>query len=144
MAGDQKDYDLVKKFLDAYENMDPQGMVDLSADTVKFHPADIAGVFDVDMTNTDFIVESLKPSVESINISEIETVKAGNLLHLKTMISAKLKTESNLKQLILVELLIKYSPKRVNYIIFCALSCTPFCAPLFILTIFDSWDLGFI
>ena len=57
MAGDQSDYDLVKKFLDAYENMDPQGMVDLSADTVKFHPADIAGVFDVDMTNTDFIVE---------------------------------------------------------------------------------------
>ena len=57
MAGDQKDYDLVKQFLDAYENMDPQGMVDLSADTVKFHPADAAGVFDVDMTNTDFIVE---------------------------------------------------------------------------------------
>ena len=57
MAGDQKDYDLVKKFLDAYENMDPQGMVDLSAETVKFHPADIGGVFDVDMTNTDFIAE---------------------------------------------------------------------------------------
>lgn len=57
MAGDQKDYDLVKQFLDAYENMDPQGMVDLSAETVKFHPADAAGVFDVDMTNTDFIVE---------------------------------------------------------------------------------------
>ena len=33
------------------------GDVVLSADTVKFHPADIAGVFDVDMTNTDFIVE---------------------------------------------------------------------------------------
>ncbi|MBT5406997.1 MAG: hypothetical protein HOL23_05430, partial [Gammaproteobacteria bacterium] len=33
MAGDQKDYDLVKTFLDAYENMDPQGMVDLSAET---------------------------------------------------------------------------------------------------------------
>jgi len=57
MAGDQKDYDLVKKFLHAYENMDPQGMVDLSAETVKFHPADIGGVFDVDMTNTDFIAE---------------------------------------------------------------------------------------
>ena len=25
--------------------------------TVKFHPADIAGTFDVDMTNTSFIVE---------------------------------------------------------------------------------------
>ena len=57
MAGDQKDYDLVKKFLDAYENMDPQGMVDLSAETVKFNPAEIGGVFDVDMTNTDFIAE---------------------------------------------------------------------------------------
>ena len=57
MAGDQKDADLAKKFMDAYENMDAQTMVDLSADTVKFHPADIGGVFDVDMTNTDFIVE---------------------------------------------------------------------------------------
>ncbi|WP_445733511.1 chorismate-binding protein [Mariniflexile sp.] len=49
---------------------------------------------------TDFIVESLKPSVESLEISDTETVKAGNLLHLKTMISAKLKSDSNLKQLI--------------------------------------------
>ena len=57
MIGDQKDSDLAKKFLDAYENMDAKLMVDLSADTVKFHPADIGGVFDVDMTNTDFIVE---------------------------------------------------------------------------------------
>ena len=57
MIGDQKDSDLAKKFLDAYENMDAQLMVNLSADTVKFHPADIGGVFDVDMTNTDFIVE---------------------------------------------------------------------------------------
>ena len=57
MIGDQKDSDLGKKFMDAYENMDAQLMVDLSADIVKFHPADIGGVFDVDMTNTDFIVE---------------------------------------------------------------------------------------
>ena len=57
MIGDQKDSELVKKFLDAYENMDAKLMVDLSADTVKFHPADIGGVFDLDMTNTDFIVE---------------------------------------------------------------------------------------
>ena len=54
MIGDQKDSDLAKKFMDAYEDMDAQLMVDLSADTVKFHPADIGGVFDVDMTNTDF------------------------------------------------------------------------------------------
>ena len=57
MIGDKKDSDLVKKFMDAYENMDAQLMTEYSADTVKFHPADIGGVFDVDMTNTDFIVE---------------------------------------------------------------------------------------
>ena len=57
MIGDKKDSNIAKEFMDAYENMDAQLMVDLSADTVKFHPADIGGVFDVDMTNTDFIVE---------------------------------------------------------------------------------------
>ncbi|MGE5942928.1 MAG: chorismate-binding protein [Flavobacteriales bacterium] len=50
---------------------------------------------------TDFIVEHLRPSVENLKISETETVKAGNLLHLRTMISAQLKAEvTNLKQLI--------------------------------------------
>jgi len=57
MAGDKKDSDIVKKFMDAYENMDPNLMVEMTADTVKFHPADVAGTFDVDMTNTNFIVE---------------------------------------------------------------------------------------
>ena len=57
MAGDKKDSDIVKKFMDAYENMDPNLMVEMTSDTVKFHPADIAGTFDVDMTNTNFIVE---------------------------------------------------------------------------------------
>jgi isochorismate synthase len=49
---------------------------------------------------TDFIIESLNPSVESLKITDTETVKAGNLLHLKTMISAKLKSNANIKQLI--------------------------------------------
>lgn len=49
---------------------------------------------------TDFIVDSLKPLVESYTVSNTETVKAGNLLHLKTMISAKLKVTSNLQTLI--------------------------------------------
>ncbi|MEN3322163.1 chorismate-binding protein [Mariniflexile soesokkakense] len=49
---------------------------------------------------TDFIVDSLQTSVESLNISEIETVKAGNLVHLKTMISARLKPDSKLKEII--------------------------------------------
>ncbi|WP_372756546.1 chorismate-binding protein [Mariniflexile sp.] len=49
---------------------------------------------------TDFIVNSLKPLVDSFKVSNTETVKAGNLLHLKTMISASLKASSNLKTLI--------------------------------------------
>ena len=50
---------------------------------------------------TDFIIEHLKPSVDNIKINETETVKAGNLLHLRTMISAQLKPEVyQLKQLI--------------------------------------------
>jgi hypothetical protein len=60
IMGDDVDVDLAMKFMDGYENMDPQTMVDLSADIVKFHPGDLAGVFDVDMTNTDFIVERQK------------------------------------------------------------------------------------
>ncbi len=49
---------------------------------------------------TDFIVETLKPSIESYKISDVETVKAGDLLHLKTMISARLKSEVSLQQVI--------------------------------------------
>ncbi|TGV01289.1 chorismate-binding protein [Flavivirga rizhaonensis] len=49
---------------------------------------------------TDFIIDNLKPSVESFKVSDVETVKAGNLLHLKTIISAQLKPESNLKEII--------------------------------------------
>tara|TARA_R110002033_G_scaffold384_1_gene3923 strand:+ start:1244 stop:2359 length:1116 start_codon:yes stop_codon:yes gene_type:complete len=49
---------------------------------------------------TDFILESLKPAVESVKVSETNTVKAGNLLHLKTMISAQLKSNSNLESII--------------------------------------------
>ena len=51
---------------------------------------------------TDFIVEQLKSSVENIKISETETVKAGNLLHLKTMISARLQANSSLKNIVSV------------------------------------------
>lgn len=51
---------------------------------------------------TNFIIESLKPLVENIKASETETVKAGNLLHLKTMISARLQSNSNLKDIISV------------------------------------------
>ncbi|MEZ4792279.1 MAG: chorismate-binding protein [Gelidibacter sp.] len=50
---------------------------------------------------TDFIVGSLQPSVGSLYISETETVRAGNLLHLNTTIKANLKPQTfNLKQLL--------------------------------------------
>lgn len=51
---------------------------------------------------TNFIVEELKPLVEKVKTSETETVKAGNLLHLKTMISARLKANSSLKDVVSV------------------------------------------
>ncbi|GAA4237250.1 chorismate-binding protein [Postechiella marina] len=52
---------------------------------------------------TDFIVNNISPFVEQTKISETETVKAGNLLHLKTMISAQLKSSMfNLKSIISV------------------------------------------
>ena len=59
-AGEQSDADFAMKFMDAYVNKDPQSMIEMSADTVKFHPADVGGVFDVDTSNTDFIVERQK------------------------------------------------------------------------------------
>ncbi|KJD34529.1 isochorismate synthase [Tamlana nanhaiensis] len=49
---------------------------------------------------TDFIVANLKPWVNAINVSEVETAKAGNLLHLKTMINARLKPDVALNKLI--------------------------------------------
>jgi isochorismate synthase len=50
---------------------------------------------------TDYIVRSLQTSVSNLRISEIKTVKAGNVLHLKTDITAQLKLDSlNLKRII--------------------------------------------
>lgn len=60
VMGSDNDADLVKEFMDAYENMNAEKMVEMSADIVKFHPGDFSGVFDVDMTNTDFINERQK------------------------------------------------------------------------------------
>jgi len=51
---------------------------------------------------TDFIVDNLKPSVDSFKVSDVATVKAGNLVHLKTMISAQLKPDTPLKQVVKV------------------------------------------
>ncbi|MEP3837753.1 MAG: chorismate-binding protein [Algibacter sp.] len=49
---------------------------------------------------TDFIINNLKPAVEELKISDVETVQAGNLVHLKTMIMAQLKINTPLKQVI--------------------------------------------
>lgn len=50
---------------------------------------------------TDFIIENLKPLVNNLQVSEAETVKAGNLVHLRTMLKANLKLETfNLKRII--------------------------------------------
>ncbi|MGB5418854.1 chorismate-binding protein [Algibacter sp.] len=49
---------------------------------------------------TDFIIDHLKPSIENYKISDVETVKAGNLVHLKTMISAQLKPNTLLENVI--------------------------------------------
>lgn len=50
---------------------------------------------------TNFILENLKPLVEHLNVSETKTVKAGSLLHLRTMVTAQLKPDvSTIKQVI--------------------------------------------
>jgi isochorismate synthase len=49
---------------------------------------------------TDFIVDNLRPHVERYEVSNTETVKAGNLVHLKTMISANLKPKTYLSEVI--------------------------------------------
>jgi len=50
---------------------------------------------------TDFIIEQIAPSIKNIKVSDIETVKAGNLVHLKTSISGELKDNgSTLKDLL--------------------------------------------
>ncbi|MFK8059826.1 MAG: chorismate-binding protein [Polaribacter sp.] len=49
---------------------------------------------------TDFIENQLKPIAVNLKIDKTETVKAGNLLHLRTRVEGKLKTNSNLKELI--------------------------------------------
>ncbi|EGV44911.1 isochorismate synthase [Bizionia argentinensis JUB59] len=50
---------------------------------------------------TDFIVSGLKNHLESITVSDVETTKAGSLLHLKTHISGRINSEeSGLKNII--------------------------------------------
>ena len=49
---------------------------------------------------TDFIVNQLQPYSKSINVSEVETIQAGKLLHLRTKISSIISDNSELKPII--------------------------------------------
>lgn len=57
IIGSDEDLEIAMEFFNAYKEMNPQRMVELSADIIKFHPADIPGIVDVDATNTKFIEE---------------------------------------------------------------------------------------
>lgn len=49
---------------------------------------------------TDFICDNIKPYTNKIVTSNVETVRAGNLLHLKTKITGYIENESQLKPII--------------------------------------------
>jgi isochorismate synthase len=49
---------------------------------------------------TDFIKDQLKDITTNLKIDKTKTVKAGNLLHLKTSVTGRLAEKSNLKELI--------------------------------------------
>jgi isochorismate synthase len=49
---------------------------------------------------TDYIVQQIEPHTKDIKVSDVETVRAGNLLHLKTYIHSQIKSDSNLKSVI--------------------------------------------
>jgi len=57
VIGSESDLEIAMAFYSAYGDMDLDKMVELSEDIVKFHPGDLAGVVDVDTSNTDFVVE---------------------------------------------------------------------------------------
>jgi isochorismate synthase len=49
---------------------------------------------------TDYITNQIKPYTAQINVSKVETVRAGNLLHLKSRIISLIKDSVNLKSII--------------------------------------------
>ncbi len=49
---------------------------------------------------TDFIINSLKEYVEDVTVSNPYTARAGNIMHIKTNISAKLNSQQNLRPII--------------------------------------------
>ena len=49
---------------------------------------------------TDYITEQIKPYTKQVNVSDVETVKAGSLLHLKSRITSLINDATNLKSII--------------------------------------------
>lgn len=66
IIGSEKDVEIAMELFDAYTNLDSKRMVELSADIVKFHPAEMAGIIDVDASNTAFI-DQIQSTFESID-----------------------------------------------------------------------------
>ena len=82
VIGSESDLEIAMAFYSAYGDMELDKMVELSEDVVKFHPGDLAGVVDVDTSNTDFVVER-QSTFESIkrtlhNVTPISTVGSEN------------------------------------------------------------------
>ncbi|SHH48128.1 chorismate-binding protein [Winogradskyella jejuensis] len=49
---------------------------------------------------TDYLAEQIAPYTDNTNISEVETIRAGNLWHLKTRLISRISTETKLKSII--------------------------------------------
>lgn len=49
---------------------------------------------------TDYITHQIQPYTNQIKVQDVETVRAGNLMHLKTRIKSRLTDSSNLKSII--------------------------------------------
>jgi isochorismate synthase len=49
---------------------------------------------------TDYIKEQIAPYAKEINVSEVETIKAGNLLHLKSRITSLINPSESLKSIV--------------------------------------------
>ncbi|TYP98292.1 isochorismate synthase [Tenacibaculum adriaticum] len=77
---------LVKINEQFFETMSLAGTQEYKGDeNVTWQPKEI----DEQQVVTDYVLEKLKPICKSVSASEVETVKAGNLLHLKTGISGR-------------------------------------------------------
>jgi len=56
--------------------------------------------YDEQQIVTDYIVNQIEPFASKIEVSEVDTVKAGNLLHLKSYIVSSIKDKGQLKEII--------------------------------------------